>query len=67
VGTQYRSAVFTHTPEQRERALASRSRAQESLRRPIVTEIEPAGPFFRAEEYHQQYLEKRGLAACHIR
>jgi peptide-methionine (S)-S-oxide reductase len=66
VGHQYRSAIFFHGPEQREKALASRERAQARLRRPIVTEIVPASEFYRAEEYHQRYLEKRGLATCRI-
>ncbi|HUP00053.1 MAG TPA: peptide-methionine (S)-S-oxide reductase MsrA [Gemmatimonadota bacterium] len=68
VGTQYRSAIFTHTPEQAEAARASKERLdrERRFRRPIVTEIAPAGPFWRAEEYHQRYLEKRGLAACQI-
>ncbi len=68
VGTQYRSAIFVHTPEQEAAARASKERLEESgrFRRPIVTQIEPAAEFWRAEEYHQQYLEKRGLASCHI-
>ena len=68
VGTQYRSAVFFHTPEQEAAARASKERLEASgrYRRPVVTQIEPAAEFWRAEEYHQQYLEKRGLASCHI-
>jgi len=65
-GTQYRSAIFFHSPEQEAEARASRDEAQKHLRRPIVTQIEPAREFWRAEEYHQQYLEKRGLSHCHI-
>jgi peptide-methionine (S)-S-oxide reductase len=67
IGSQYRSAVFVHSPEQERSARASLERAQTGRRRPIVTRIEPASIFWRAEEYHQQYLEKRGLASCHIR
>ncbi|HEV8581130.1 MAG TPA: peptide-methionine (S)-S-oxide reductase MsrA [Thermoanaerobaculia bacterium] len=68
VGTQYRSVVFFHTPEQEAAARAAKERLEKSgrYRRPIVTQIEPATEFWRAEEYHQQYLEKRGLASCHI-
>ena len=68
VGTQYRSAIFFHTPEQQKAAIESRDRQENSgrFRRPIVTEIEPAKEFWRAEEYHQRYLEKRGLAHCRI-
>jgi peptide-methionine (S)-S-oxide reductase len=66
VGTQYRSAIFTHSPEQEATARASRDEAQKRFPRPIVTEIAPAAEFWRAEEYHQQYLEKRGLSQCHI-
>ena len=68
VGTQYRSVIFFHGPEQEAAARASKERNDQSGRfnRPIVTQIEPAPAFFRAEEYHQQYLEKRGLASCHI-
>jgi peptide-methionine (S)-S-oxide reductase len=68
VGSQYRSAIFYHTPEQQAAAEASKQALAESgkLRRPIVTLIEPAPEFYRAEEYHQQYLEKRGQSSCHI-
>jgi peptide-methionine (S)-S-oxide reductase len=68
VGTQYRSAIFFHTPEQEAAARASKDRLQASGRfpRPIVTEISPAQPFWRAEEYHQRYLDKRGLGSCHV-
>jgi peptide-methionine (S)-S-oxide reductase len=66
VGAQYRSAIFYHSPEQETEARASRDAAQSRFKRPIVTEIVPATEFWRAEEYHQQYLEKRGLAHCHI-
>jgi len=68
IGDQYRSAIFFHTPEQEAAAKASKSARDASgrHRRPIVTEITPAGEFYAAEEYHQQYLEKRGLSTCHI-
>lgn len=68
IGTQYRSAVFFHTPEQEAAARASLETLEKSgrYRRPIATQIEPAPAFWRAEEYHQQYLEKRGQAHCHI-
>jgi peptide-methionine (S)-S-oxide reductase len=66
VGSQYRSVIFFHTPEQEAVARASRERAQEGFDRPIVTEITPASEFWRAEEYHQQYLVKRGYATCRI-
>ena len=65
-GTQYRSAIFFHTPEQEKQAIASREREQANHRQPIATEITPAGPFWPAEDYHQRYLEKRGLATCKI-
>lgn len=66
VGAQYRSEIFFHTPAQEAAARASKERLEASgkHRRPVVTEITPAGPFYKAEDYHQQYLEKRGLAAC---
>jgi peptide-methionine (S)-S-oxide reductase len=66
VGTQYRTAIFFHTPEQEKQAIASREREQEKHGNPIVTEIVPAGTFWPAEDYHQRYLEKRGLATCKI-
>ncbi len=65
-GSQYRSAIFFHSTEQHEQADASKQRAQERLPRPIVTEITPASTFYPAEDYHQRYLEKRGLATCKI-
>ena len=69
IGAQYRSAIFFHTPEQEAAARASKARLDRSGRypRPIVTEITPASEFWRAEDYHQRYLEKRGLAHCTIR
>lgn len=68
IGAQYRSAIFYHTPEQAAAATASKEALDRSgqYRRPIVTEITPAGTFYRAEEYHQQYFEKRGISHCHI-
>ncbi len=68
VGDQYRSVVFYHSPEQKELAERSRDLMAQSgrFRRPIVTQIVPATTFYVAEDYHQQYLEKRGLASCHI-
>ena len=69
VGTQYRSAIFFHNPEQEAAAKASKEKLERSgaYKRPIVTQIVPASEFWPAEEYHQQYLEKRGLATCHIK
>ncbi len=66
VGAQYRSAIFFHTSGQEAAARASRARLEGTgrHRNPIVTEITPASEFYRAEEYHQRYLEKRGLARC---
>jgi len=66
VGTQYRSAIFFHNAEQKDSALASKETLEKSHRykRPIVTEITAASEFYRAEEYHQRYLEKHGLAHC---
>ena len=67
-GSQYRSAIFYHTDEHRRAAEESKHRLEQSgkYKRPIVTEISPASKFYRAEDYHQRYLEKRGLASCHI-
>jgi peptide-methionine (S)-S-oxide reductase len=66
-GSQYRSVIFYHTPEQQAAAVASKSALEASgrFKRPIVTEIAPAGPFYRAEEYHQRYLEKQGRVGRH--
>lgn len=66
IGTQYRSTIFYHSPEQRAEASASKERREASgqLARPVVTTIEPAGAFYRAEEYHQRYFERRGIMAC---
>lgn len=65
VGSQYRSAIFTHTPEQQKAALASRDRVQASLPQQIATQIVEAGPFYRAEDYHQRYFERNAIA-CHV-
>jgi peptide-methionine (S)-S-oxide reductase len=67
-GKQYRTAIFFHSPEQEAAAKASVAalNASGKFKRPIATEITPAGKFYRAEEYHQKYLEKRGVASCHI-
>jgi len=68
IGEQYRSVIFFHSPEQEAAARASKQalEASHAFRRPIATVIEPAGPFYEAEDYHQQYLEKRGLAHCNL-
>ena len=67
-GSQYRTAIFFHSPEQEAAANKSKAALEASgkLKRPIATEITAAGPFYRAEEYHQKYLEKRGAASCHF-
>jgi peptide-methionine (S)-S-oxide reductase len=64
VGSQYRSVIFVHDEEQRAAAEASREAVEARFTRPVVTTIEDAPPFWEAEDYHQQYLEKRGLASC---
>lgn len=66
VGTQYRSAIFFHSPEQQATAERVKQEMQQVIRGKIVTQIEPAQTFYRAEEYHQKYLEKKGLKSCHI-
>ena len=68
VGTQYRSAIFYHDDEQKTAAQASKAALEASgrFRRPVVTEITPASTFYRAEDYHQRYLEKRGRSSCHL-
>ena len=67
-GKQYRSAIFTHSPEQETIAKKSKGdlEASKKFQRPIATEITPAGTFYHAEEYHQKYLQKRGAASCHF-
>ena len=67
VGTQYRSAIFFHSPQQEAAAQASKIQQEKSGRhgKPVVTEIAPASEYYDAEEYHQQYLEKRGEVRCH--
>ncbi len=65
-GRQYRSAIFYHSEEQRNTAERSKAEAQASWKDPIVTEVAPATTFWKAEEYHQQYLAKRGMSSCHI-
>jgi peptide-methionine (S)-S-oxide reductase len=68
-GSQYRSAIFYHSREQEQLARASKQAREKSgeYRRPVVTQVVPQATFYEAEDYHQQYLEKRGLAACHIK
>ena len=66
VGTQYRSAIFYHSPDQKAAAEHVKLEMQRLIRGTIVTSIEPATKFYRAEEYHQKYLEKRGVKSCHI-
>ena len=68
VGTQYRSAIFFHAPAQEAaaRAFLEKAEASGKFLRPIVTEVVPVARFYEAEEYHQRYLEKRGLTKCHI-
>jgi peptide-methionine (S)-S-oxide reductase len=64
IGDQYRSVVFFHDEDQQEAALASKAREQAGYKAPIVTQVEPAETFYEAEDYHQQYLEKRGRSTC---
>ncbi|MBT7936386.1 MAG: peptide-methionine (S)-S-oxide reductase MsrA [Nitrospina sp.] len=66
-GTQYRSAIYYHSPDQEATALASKEKADEAgrFKSPIVTEITPASEYTMAEDYHQKYLEKRGMGSCH--
>jgi peptide-methionine (S)-S-oxide reductase len=68
VGSQYRSVIFYHSPAQEAAARAALRRLEEEARfaRPIVTQIEPAPPFYRAEEYHQRYLQKHGRSSCAV-
>ncbi|WP_420549322.1 peptide-methionine (S)-S-oxide reductase MsrA [Curvivirga sp.] len=66
VGTQYRSAIFYFDEKQRELAQATKEALQPAFNNNIVTEVTVAGPFWEAEEYHQQYLEKKGVSSCRI-
>ena len=66
IGDQYRSAIFFHDEEQQETATRSKEQQQGRYKRPVVTEIEPAQTFYEAEDYHQQYLEKRGRSSCTV-
>jgi peptide-methionine (S)-S-oxide reductase len=68
VGTQYRSVIFFHDDEQKAKAIASKQKLEKVAgpKRPIVTEITPASEFYPAEDYHQRYLEKRGLTSCTV-
>lgn len=66
IGPEYRSAIFYFDQGQHEAAVKVRNQTQEKLGKPIATEITPAGPFYKAEEYHQKFTEKTGLGACHI-
>jgi peptide-methionine (S)-S-oxide reductase len=68
VGTQYRSAIFYHDAAQQASAAGSKALLEKmnAFKRPVVTEVVPASDFYRAEDYHQQYLEKRGAKSCHI-
>ena len=66
VGTQYRSVIFYHNEKQKVAAMKSKEEKAKSFKKPIATQIVPATTFYRAEDYHQQYLEKRGLSTCHI-
>jgi peptide-methionine (S)-S-oxide reductase len=65
IGTQYRSAIFTHSAEQATVAQKSREALQKALARPIATQIEPAKAFYRAEDYHQRYYERHGVS-CQV-
>jgi peptide-methionine (S)-S-oxide reductase len=66
VGTQYRSVIFFHSPEQERVAREKIAALAGKFKRPIVTTVEPAARFWRAEEYHQRYFEKNGLPSCHV-
>lgn len=68
IGSQYRSVIFTHSPEQEKTARAKIAALTKAGRykRPIVTTVEPFKNFYRAEDYHQRYFEKNGLPSCHV-
>jgi len=63
-GTQYRSVIFYHSEEQKKKAIESKKKEQKKYKNEIVTEIRPAKEFYKAEEYHQKYLQKRNLKTC---
>ncbi len=67
IGSQYRSVIFYYTPEQKTEAETSKEKLKSdgTYKKPIVTQILPAQEFYRAEDYHQQYLAKRGQSSCH--
>ncbi len=69
VGTQYRSIIFYHNEEQKKAAIVSKEKLEKlgKYNKPIVTEIKPATKFYKAEEYHQRYLEKKCLSSCGIK
>lgn len=69
VGSNYRSVIYTYGEEQQKTAEASKAElaASGQFKRPIATTIQPAGPFYRGEAYHQQYLQKNGLSNCHLK
>lgn len=66
IGPEYRSAIYYFNQTQHEAAVSIRNKIQETLDKPITTEITPVGPFYKAEEYHQKFTEKTGMGACHI-
>ncbi len=66
IGPQYRSAIFYSNQEQHKEAVQVRNKTQEQLDKPVVTQIEHAGPFYEAEPYHQKFTERTGLGKCHI-
>ena len=68
IGDQYRSAIFYHSPEQQTDAMAAVEALMRSgkFKRPVVTQIVPASTFYPAEDYHQKYLQKRGMSSCHL-
>ena len=66
VGTQYRSAIFTHSPEQHQAATLSKESVQSRFSKPVVTEVREAPAFYAAEDYHQRYFEKNGMQGCHV-
>jgi methionine-S-sulfoxide reductase len=66
VGDEYRSAIFFFGQEQQKQAVEVRNKKQKDIDRPIATQIEPAGKFYPAEAYHQQFTERTGLGMCHI-